>query len=214
MKNFDLSVYFVVDPQACMGCCPLDVTRAALEGGATLIQFRDKQSPLDSIRDRAQTLLELCRSFGVPFLINDHVDIARDIGADGVHIGQGDMSAADARDVMGSGAVIGLTAFTEDHYRDLDADIVDYVGTGPFFPTKTDKGKPVLGEEGFAMLVRKAPVPVVGIGGITAENAHVVIKAGADGVAMMRAISAADDPKKATQDIVRSVHRARLKVAS
>ena len=214
MKNFDLSVYFVVDPQACSGRCPVEVTRLALEGGATLIQLRDKENSLHDVQVSAETLLELCRVFDVPFLINDYVEIARNIGADGVHIGQGDMSAADARKALGADVIIGLTAFTEDHCQAVDADIVDYLGTGPFFPTKTDKGKPILGAQGFAALAGMAPVPVVGIGGITAENAHEVINSGANGVAMMRAISAADDPKKATQDIADAVHHARLKEAS
>ena len=100
---------------------------------------------------------------------------------------------------MGADAIIGQTAFTEAHIAAVDPAIVDYIGTGPFYPTQTDKGKPVLGAEAFAELVALSPVPVVGVGGITPSNAAAVIDAGADGVAMMRSISEADDISAAVQ---------------
>jgi len=126
-------------------------------------------------------------------LINDYVDIAFAVGADGVHVGQGDLSAAQARAKLGGDAIVGLTAFNKEQIAAVDPAVVDYIGTGPVYPTQTDKGKPVLGVDGFSELVVLSLVPVVGIGGITPENAKPVLEAGAAGVAMMRSVSAADD---------------------
>lgn len=139
---------------------------------------------------------------GVPLLINDYVDIAVEVGADGAHIGQGDISPALARKMLGPDAILGLTAFTEAHIAAVDRAVVDYIGTGPVYPTLTDKGKPVLGSARFAELVKLSPVPVVGIGGITVENAAFVLAAGADGIAVMRAIGAADDVKETAHDFL------------
>lgn len=207
--SFDLSVYLVADPSLCGGRAIVDVVRAALRGGATLLQYRDKVNGDDLVAENALALQRVAREFGVPFLINDHVEIAVRIGADGVHIGQGDMSAAEARARMGAGAIIGVTAFTEGHVAAIDPAVVDYIGTGPFYETLTDKGKPVLGAARFAELVELSPVPVVGIGGITAGTAGAVIEAGADGVAMMRAVSAADDVEAAARAFVGAVDTAR-----
>ena len=135
----------------------------------------------------------MVKPFRVPLLVNDYVDIAFAVGADGVHVGQGDSDVAEARARLGEDAIVGLTAFTEEQITAVDPAVVDYIGTGPVYPTQTDKGKPVLGGDGFSALVQLSPVPVVGIGGITPENASRVLDAGAAGVAMMRSVSAADD---------------------
>lgn len=180
----------------------LDVLAPAVSGGISIVQFRDK-TPIDTpgqrkkFKDHACRIHEFLKPRHIPFLINDHVDIAKEIGADGVHVGQGDASPEDVRRVLGSEAVIGLTAFRSEHFAALDPQVVNYVGTGPVYPTKTDKGKPVLGPEKFAELIKGAPVPVVGIGGITPDNFAPVIEAGAAGVAVMRAIGEADDPELA-----------------
>lgn len=194
-KPFDLSIYFVADPHECGGRDIADVVLAAVRGGVTMVQLRNKSDPKPVIAAQAAMLAELLRPLGVPFLVNDHVEIAHDVEASGAHIGQGDMSPAEARRILGADAILGLTAFSEAHIGAVDPAVVDYIGTGPFFPTKTDKGKPVLGAERFAELIVLSPVPVVGIGGITASNAHEVMAAGANGVAMMRSISMADNPE-------------------
>ena len=129
--------------------------------------------------------------------MNDYVDVAFAARADGVHLGQGDSSAFDAREKLGGQAIVGQTAFTPEHMAAIDQSVIDYVGTGPFYETKTDKGKPVLGAEKFAELVKLSPVPVVGIGGIKPDNARAVIDAGADGAAFMRSVSEADDVEAA-----------------
>ncbi len=213
-EAIDLSVYFVADPALCRGRDLTDVVLQALEGGITLVQLRNKQDQKDHIADQAKAIKAITDQYNVPFLINDYADIAIEIDADGVHIGQGDIATDEARKLLGPHKVIGLTAFTEDHIKDVDPNIVDYIGTGPFFETKTDKGKPVLGAGKFADLVALSPLPVVGIGGITPENAAQVIDAGAHGVAMMRAISEAGSPKSQAEKFVLAVSRARQERAA
>lgn len=178
---------------------------AAADGGVTMVQLRNKVDPRPLVAAQAAMLCEMLKPYDIPFLVNDYVEIARDVGADGAHIGQGDISASEARQILGEDAILGLTAFTEEHISAIDPALVDYIGTGPFFPTQTDKGKPVLGAERFADLIECSPVPVVGIGGITPDNARQVLEAGANGVAMMRAISAADDPCEAARKFAKLV---------
>ena len=198
-QNFDLSIYFVADPHACGGRDIAEVVLAAADGGVTMVQLRNKVDSKTLVAAQAAMLCELLKPYDITFLVNDYVEIARDVGADGAHIGQGDISASEARQILGEDAILGLTAFTEEHISTVDPALVDYIGTGPFFPTQTDKGKPVLGAEKFAALIERSPVLVVGIGGITPDNAQQVLDAGANGVAMMRAISAADDPCEAAR---------------
>ena len=204
-RDFDLSVYFVADPSCCAGRDVAGVVMDAVRGGTTMVQYRNKSGNMPEIHAQAAMIAELLRGSGVPFLINDHIDVAFAVEADGVHLGQGDASPEAAREKLGDKAIIGQTAFTVEHLTAIDPSIVDYVGTGPFYPTQTDKGKPVLGAEAFAELVKISPVPVVGIGGITAENATAVIDASAQGVAMMRAISEAESPEAAAQAFVKAL---------
>ena len=198
-KPFDLSIYFVADPSCCAGRDIMEVVVAAVAGGATMVQYRNKSDDMAQIHAEASMLSELLKTFDVPLIVNDHVDVAFAAGADGVHLGQGDASPEEARSQLGKLAIIGQTAFTKEQLEAVDPRIIDYVGTGPFYETQTDKGKPVLGAETFTSLIQYAPVPVVGIGGITPENARAVIEAGADGVAMMRSISEAEDPQAAAK---------------
>ncbi len=179
-----------------------DVVRSAIAGGVTMVQLRDKSGNMAVIEAQARKLKDILSESAIPFIINDCVELAAKIGVDGVHIGQGDMNAARAREIIGESAILGVTAFTRAHYDMIDPSIVDYVGTGPCYPTLTKPDKDVLGIEGFAKLAKDSPVPVVGIGGITAQNASTVIDAGASGVAMMRSISMADDPEKAAREFL------------
>ncbi len=194
-QNFDLSVYFILDPSVCAGRDPSCVAQAAIRGGVTMLQLRDKSGDEGAVVALVEKLLPLTMQANIPLLVNDYAKLSRDSGADGVHLGQDDMSPEEAREILGPDKIIGVTAFEEAHFRALDPAIVDYAGTGPFYPTQTDKGKLVLGAAEFGRLRALSPVPVVGIGGITPDNAAAVIEAGADGVAMMRAISEAPDPE-------------------
>ena len=206
-KSFDLSVYFVADPHVCGGRAIEDVVASAVRGGATMVQLRNKTDSVERIEKQARTIQALLAESAIPFILNDYVALAAEIGADGVHIGQDDMKPAEARKIIGDDKILGLTAFTEEHYKAVNKRIVDYVGTGPVFPTLTKPDKTVLGVDGFAALVNQSPVPVVGIGGITPENAADVIAAGAQGVAMMRGVSEARDPEDAVRGFVAATRR-------
>ena len=208
-SDFDLSVYFVADPSVCAGRDLAHVVREAVRGGVTMVQLRNKVDSIDTVEHQARAVQDILAGSGVPLIINDYVALAAKIGADGVHIGQDDVSAEHAREMIGESAILGVTAFTRDHYNAIAEGVVDYVGTGPFNATLTKPDKPVLGAEGFSKLVAHAPVPVVGIGGITPENAADVMCAGADGVAMMRSISEADDIIAAAREFVLRVEEAR-----
>ena len=208
-EPFDLSLYFVADPACCHfggeARSVVDIVMGAVRGGASMVQYRNKSGDMPHIMAEAAMLAELLKSEGVPFLVNDYVDVAFAVGADGVHLGQGDADPAEARAKLGQNAIIGQTAFTPAHMAAIDPNIIDYVGTGPFYKTQTDKGKPVLGAEKFAALVELSPVPVVGIGGITPDNARVVMNAGADGVAFMRSVSEADDVEAAMRQMKEAI---------
>lgn len=206
VKKLNLSVYFIADPSLCGGRDVVDVVMQAVEGGATMVQLRNKSGNMAEFLAQGAVLAEVLKAKAIPFLINDDIEVAFAVEADGVHLGQGDAHPSIARARLGENAIIGQTAFTPEHVAALDAS-VDYIGTGPFYATKTDKGKPVLGAEKFAALVKLSPVPVVGIGGITPDNAAAVLVAGASGVAMMRSVSEAVDPKAATEKFVSVISR-------
>lgn len=191
--EFDLSIYFVADPACCAGRDLADVVMQAVEAGVTMVQYRDKSSDMPRITANAAMLSELLKPLKIPLLVNDYVDVALAASADGVHLGQLDASPKVARSILGIDAIIGLTAFTAEQVMAVDDTVVDYIGTGPFYPTQTDKGKPVLGREAFSVLAALRDIPMVGIGGITPDNAAEVLDAGADGIAMMSSISEADD---------------------
>ncbi len=207
--SFDLSVYFVADPSVCGGRRIEDVVEAAVRGGVTMVQLRNKIDSADIILEQARSIQGILADSNISFLMNDHVEIAAKINAGGVHIGQGDIDAGQARSIIGEGKILGLTAYTRTHYALIDPDVIDYVGTGPFYSTLTKPDKAVLGADGFKVLSESVSVPVVGIGGITPDNAVDVICAGAAGVAMMRSVSEADDPSVAVSNFVSAVAQAR-----
>lgn len=208
-RGFNPALYFIIDPACCAGRDVVEVVGQAVLGGVSMVQYRDKSNSPATVLANAKLLKQALQGTGIPLLINDHVAIALEAGADGVHIGQGDVSPSEARKVLGPDSIIGLTAFTETHIAAVDAAIVDYIGTGPVYPTQTDKGKPVLGIPRFADLVQLSPVPVVGIGGITPKNALPVINAGAAGIAVMRGIGEAADARREAQKFLDIIPRLR-----
>jgi thiamine-phosphate pyrophosphorylase len=151
-------------------------------------------------------LKALLAPFGVPLIINDRTDIALAVDADGVHVGQNDMPVETVRALVGHEQIIGLSITSEAEITRADAAAADYLGVGPAFAqtTKADASAP-LGVDGFAALCRKAPRPVMAIGGIDAKNAAALMKAGTDGVAVVSAIMAADDCEEAARAIIRAM---------
>jgi thiamine-phosphate pyrophosphorylase len=197
--RFDLSLYLVTDPEMTRDRGLLETVVAAIAGGVTIVQLRDKHAPARRLIETGRALLAVLRPRGIPLIVNDRVDVAHALGADGVHLGQDDLSPAVARTILGPGALIGLSLDRADQLASIDAS-VDYVGLGPVFPTGTKAdAAPALGIAGFAALRRRISRPVVAIGGITAANAPQVRAAGADGIAIVSAICAAPDPGAAAR---------------
>jgi len=198
--NLDLGVYLVTDRPAFLGRDPLEVVAAAVAGGASVVQLREKRATTRQFVELARALLGLLRPLGVPLIINDRVDVALAAGADGVHVGQDDMDPRDVRELIGPDKILGLSVTGADEARAARGMPVDYLGAGPVFATATkkDAGAPQ-GISGLATMLALAEVPVVAIGAITADNAAAVMDAGVSGLAVVSAICSAPDPRAAAQ---------------
>lgn len=198
--KFDLSLYLVTDPGLLAGRDLKEVVLAAVRGGVTIVQLRDKDASDDVLAEQARMLLSMLRPLGVPLIINDRVEVARWIGADGVHVGQDDTDPRHVRERMGPDAIVGLSANTPQEFAAVPAGVVDYLGVGPVFATSTKPDHdPPLGLEGLAALARIAPLPTVAIGGIGLAHAASVRATGVNGLAVVSAICAADDPEDAAR---------------
>jgi thiamine-phosphate pyrophosphorylase len=210
----DLRLYALVDPEHAGGRALAELARLVAQGGATLVQLRDKRGDTRSMVERACAIKAALAPFGVPLLINDRVDVALAAGADGAHVGQDDMAVADARRLLGRDAVIGLSVKTTAQAEAAPIDLLDYVGIGGVFATTSkDNPDPPIGPAGLARIAavfrRRAPnFPLCGIAGIDASNAADAIAAGADGVAVISALSLATDPQAEARTLRASVDAA------
>lgn len=206
---FDISLYVVIGPDATAGRDVTSVAQAAVRGGATMVQLRYK-SGMSEVVQSAREVIEVLRPTGVPVIINDRIDLARALGAQGVHLGQDDASPDEARRTLGEDAIIGLSITDPSQLGAVDPTVVDYLGVGPIFPTpsKPDAAAP-LGIDALSRIAGAVRLPVAAIGGITEENAADVIRAGADGLAVISAICAADDPEEAARALATRIDEAR-----
>jgi len=201
-SRFDLSLYLVTDPAMTSRRGLLETVASAVGGGVTLVQLRDKEAPARDLIEAGRALKALLAPTGIPLVVNDRIEVARAIGADGVHVGQGDLPPEAARAILGPDAVIGLSITREEEIATFNPSIVDYIGLGPIFPTGTKSdAAPAFGEHVFAALRRRLSCPVVAIGGITPGNASQAIAAGADGIAVVSAICSAADPRAAARTL-------------
>lgn len=202
----DLSVYLVTDRPLCLGRDILDIAREAIQAGVTIVQLREKETPTRDFVALGHAIKTITKAHGVPLLINDRLDVAMAIDADGVHIGQSDMSYPDARRLLGYDKIIGLSIDTENQLRDAQSLDVDYLGVGPVFPTqtKTDTSG-VWGLEGFKQARTISSHKLVAIGGIDIHNAADVIRSGADGIAVVSAICSAPSPAHAVRALKNAV---------
>ena len=204
MKTFDLSLYLVLDPDLCGGAeGMLRTTEEALEGGVTIVQLRAPTWKKRALAACARDLLEMLRPRGIPLIINDHADVAAAVGAVGLHVGQDDLSSADARRIIGPDMILGLSAGNVDEVRGVDPALVDYLGIGPVWATATKKDAgAAVGLEGLASLSAASPLPVVAIGGIGASNAADVMRTGVDGIAVVSAICGQASPRTAAENLL------------
>ncbi len=184
-------LYVIVDPEHTAGRGPVEVCRRALAGGAMAIQWRDKRRDKGEQLADLEQLLTLCRSAGAPLIVNDHVDLALAVGADGVHVGQHDLPVAVARRLLHEGAIVGCSTNNPDEARAAEAAGASYIAVGRIFPTTS---KPNTRPADLGVITRvKAAVraPIVAIGGITSENIAQVVAAGADAAAVIAAVGEA-----------------------
>lgn len=189
----DYSIYLVTDDGCLQGRALIDCVREALEGGVTLVQYRAKTASSAEMYAEALQLKALCDSFNVPLIINDRLDIAMAVGAAGVHLGQDDLPCAAARKLLGEDYIIGVSAHNPAEAKTALQSGADYLGCGAVFGTATKADVKKLGTEGLTAICREKGLPVVGIGGVTADNYREVRAAGADGAAIVSGILAQPD---------------------
>jgi thiamine-phosphate pyrophosphorylase len=205
VKPLDLRLNAIVDPERAGGRDLVDLARSVAAGGATLAQLRDKNSDTRRMVEMARAIKAALEPFAMPFVVNDRVDVALAARADGVHIGPEDMAPEDARALLGPDAIIGISIKSVAAAEAAPVGIVNYAGVGGVYATLSKEQKnPPMGPEGLARIAaalrRRAPnLPIVGIAGIDMANAAAVIAAGADGVAVISALSLAPDPAAAAR---------------
>jgi thiamine-phosphate pyrophosphorylase len=203
-----LKVYFIMGSNNCRQS-PAEVLKEAIEGGITIFQFREKGKNALEENEKlvlAKELQTLCKDAGIPFIVNDDIELALSIDADGVHIGQDDGNIEEIRERIGD-KILGVSVHDVDEAKTALEKGADYFGVGPIFPTQTKEDtEPVTGPVIFERFRKEGfTIPMVGIGGITPENAKSVIEAGADGVSVISAISLADDIVRATKQLKNQV---------
>ena len=199
----DYSIYLVTDDGCLQGRALLDCVREALEGGVTLVQYRAKTASSAEMYNEALQLKAMCDSFKVPLIINDRLDIAMAVGAAGVHLGQDDLPCAAARRILGEDYIIGVSAHNPAEAAEALERGADYLGCGAVFGTATKADVKKLGTEGLTTICREKGLPVVGIGGVTADNYREVRAAGADGAAIVSGILAQPDIRTTVRAIAK-----------
>jgi len=211
----DVRLNAIVDPERANGRTLAELARMVVAGGATLIQLRDKHGTTRRMIEEARAIKAALAGTGVPLVVNDRVDVALIAEADGVHVGQDDMRVEDARRLLGPRAIIGLSIKSVALANAAPIDQLDYGGVGGVYATTSkDNPNPPIGVDGLRDIVvafrkRRRDLPICGIAGIDAGNAAPVIAAGADGVAVISALSMQADPKAAARELRRVVDQAR-----
>ena len=210
LGNRSLAVYIITDSTLSHGRSHVEVAREAIRGGADVIQFREKNMNGRDLIATARELQDLCRQAGVLFLVNDRVDVALAVDADGVHVGQEDMPADIARRLIGPDKVLGVSTRTPELALKAQQDGADYVGTGAIYATTTKNvASGPRGPELIDRIKQVVSIPVVAIGGITVENAPECILHGADGCAVISAVVGAPDIADATRRLHAAIEGAR-----
>ena len=202
MRPEQLRLYLVTDRPLSLGRDIAWVVEEAVTGGATMVQLREKDIDTREFIELARRLQPILREAGVPLIINDRVDVALAVDADGVHIGQSDMPYEIARRLLGPDKIIGLSVENMDEVREANSLYVDYIGVSPVYATatKTDTAPP-FGIDGLREAVRLSRHPAVAIGGMNARTAPDAFATGVDGIAVVSAICSAEDPRKAAEDL-------------
>ena len=200
-KPEELLLYAVTDRHWLNGATLISQVEAALKGGATFIQLREKNLDDEAFYKEALEIQKLCRNYKVPFVINDNVELAKKIGADGVHVGQSDMEALDVRKVLGDDKIIGVSAQTVEQAVLAEKRGADYLGVGAVFHTDSKADVAEVSRETLKAICDAVDIPVIAIGGISKENVSELAGTGICGIAVISAIFAEKDIKKATEKL-------------
>ena len=200
-RKEDMLLYAVTDSAWLDGKTLAQEVEAAIEGGATFVQLREKTLNEEDFYKEAVEIQEICRKHGVPFVVNDNVDIALKMNADGVHVGQSDMEAGDVRAKLGPDKIIGVSCKTVEQALLAQSRGADYLGVGAMFHTGTKKDATEVTFEALKAICEAVDIPVVAIGGISAENAAQLKGTGIDGIAVVSAIFAKKDCKAAAENL-------------
>ena len=207
-----LDTYIITNADIAPGRDHLEGARQALQGGADVIQFREKKMDTGEMIRVCAAIQELCRRQGAIFIVNDRVDVALAVDADGVHVGQKDMPAATARRLIGPHKILGVSAADVEKARKAQADGADYIGAGMVFAAGVKKDIGVVrGLSALRDISRAVDLPVVAIGGIDHGNAASCIEAGAAGCAVITAVIGASDPAQATANLAQIIHAAKTR---
>lgn len=204
MNPSNWRTYLVTQESLSAGRSTPEIVRAAIDGGVDAVQLREKETDARTRYELGRELRELTRAAAVDLIVNDRIDLARAVDADGVHLGQSDLPVAVARELLDSDAVVGCSASTVEEATRAETDGADYLGVGAIYGTTSKdvvEEHDGVGPERIAEIDEAVSIPVVGIGGITAENAREVVEAGAAGVAVISEITAAADPAAATETL-------------
>ncbi len=208
--TIDLRLCVITDAGMAANTPIEQIVVSAIRGGTTLIQYREKDACVRDKYERAAALCRVVKQTGVPFIVNDHADLALAVEADGVHLGQDDLPPAVARRILGDGSILGVSVGSVAEARRAEQDGADYLSVGPLFPTMTklDAGE-AINRKLVTEIVKTAALPVIAIGGIDATNASEVMRLGVDGVAVISAVMTADDPMSAARQILDKVDSSR-----
>lgn len=203
----ELMLYAVTDRHWLGDETLYDQVKKALDGGATFVQLREKKLDREDFLAEALEIQKLCKKYGVPFVINDEVSIAKDIDADGVHVGQSDMEAMDVRKVLGPDKILGVSAQTVEQAITAEKHGADYLGVGAVFATGSKDDADDVSHETLKAICEAVSIPVIAIGGITKDNVSELVGSGICGVAVISAIFGQNDIKKATEELKVSVEK-------
>lgn len=201
MKNLDLSLYLVTDKSDDVEKF-LNTIEEAIKGGVSVVQIREKTKDTLDFYNLALKVKEITTRYDVPLIINDRVDVALAIDADGVHVGQSDMPCDVTRKLVGPDKIVGISAATIDEAKKAEKDGADYIGTGAVFPTATKDDAPKITKKDLKEIVDSINIPVVAIGGINHNNASELIDTGIAGLSVVSAIMSSDNPKKSSEELL------------
>ena len=200
-SNNYLELYAVTDRHWLGNQTLLEQVQEALDGGATCIQLREKQLDDKTFLQEAIEIQKLCKQYQVPFIVNDNVEIAKDMHADGIHVGQSDMEALDVRKALGNDVILGVSAQTVEQAKKAEAHGADYLGVGAVFPTGSKDDAEDVSYETFKAICEAVSIPVIAIGGITQDNVKDLAGSGIVGIAVISAIFAQQHITQATKDL-------------